>query len=281
VLRQPLENELAAATAIALKAGMGPVTPEVLHLGNHTTAKLKPWLVVARIASGTSFDLESASIERELTIAAHLATRHAPSVRPTTKVPAGPYFEKGCAVTLWEFVEGRAVTNEADERMAAASLQEIHSALADISVDLPSFLAKVDSCNAILANGNEAPKLSSNDRIFLQNVYGRLRTDLSSVGGSWQPLHGDAHVGNAMVVNSGAIWMDLESVCVGPLEWDVGFLPIATWSDFPRIDAALIRLLADVRSCCVAVWCWAEFDRSAASKDAAIYHLDQLKRRFS
>jgi hypothetical protein len=30
----------------------------------------------------------------------------------------------------------------------------------------------------------------------------------------------------------------------------------------------------------VATWCWAEFDRSAATKEAAIYHLGKLKRRF-
>jgi hypothetical protein len=60
---------------------MDPVTPEVVHFGNRTTAKLKPWPVVVRLASGTSFELESAVIERELMIAAHLAIRHASSQR--------------------------------------------------------------------------------------------------------------------------------------------------------------------------------------------------------
>jgi Ser/Thr protein kinase RdoA (MazF antagonist) len=216
----------------------------------------------------------------ELTIATHLASRRAPSVRPACEVGAGPYLENNCAITLWEFVEGRPVATDADERLAAASLREVHSALADIDVTLPSFLAKIDSCETILANGDEAPKLPLRDRAFLQNVYRRLRGDLSSVGGSWQPLHGDAHVENAMVVGSGAIWMDFESVCVGPLEWDVGFLPAETWSEFTGLDRTLISLLADVRSCCVATWCWAEFDRSAATNEAAVYHLGELKRRF-
>ena len=280
MLRQPLETELAAAAAIAVKAGMGLVTPELLHQGNHTTARLNPWPVVARIASGTSFNLRKAMVGGELTIGTHLASRRAPSVRPASEVAAGPYLENDCSITLWEFVEGRPVTTEADERMAAASLREVHSALAEIAAELPSFLAKIDSCETILANGNEAPKLPSRDRAFLQNVYWRLRGNLNGVGGSWQPLHGDAHLGNAMVVGSGAIWMDFESVCLGPLEWDVGFLPAATWPEFTGLDRSLISLLADVRSCCVATWCWAEFDRSAATKEAAVYHLGELKRRF-
>ena len=280
MLRQPLDTELAAATAIAVKAGLGPVTPEVLHLGNHTSARLNPWPIVARIASGTSFDLGSATLDRELTIAAHLASRQAPSIRAASGVAAGPYIEDKCAITLWEFVESSQVSTEDEERMAAASLREIHSALAGLTFELPSFLAKVDSCETILANGDQAPKLLSDDRAFLHNVYRTLRANISEIGRSWQPLHGDAHVGNSRITGSGAIWMDLESVCVGPLEWDVGFLPPATWSEFPEIDTALIRFLADVRSCCVATWCWAEFDRSAATNEAAVYHLDELRRGF-
>ncbi len=88
-------------------------------------------------------------------------------------------------------------------------------------------------------------------------------------------------MGNVRVTSSGAIWLDLEAVCIGPIEWDVVFLPGATWRQFPQIDEALMRLLADVRSLCVAVWCWADFDGNAPTRDAAIYHLGELKGRYS
>ena len=281
MLRQPLKTELSAAIVIAAKAGLGAVTPEVLHLGNHTSARLSPWPIVARIASGSSFDLSQDAVGRELTVAAHLARNKAPSVRPAKAVSPGPYFESDCAITLWEFLEGCSVATEKDERLAAASLREIHARLADFRTDLPSFMAKVESCEAILADPNQASKLAAGDRLFLQMVYERLRRDLRTVGGTWQPLHGDAHVANAIITNSGAIWMDLEFVCVGPIEWDIGFLPAATWSEFGEIDTARIQLFADVRALCVATWCWAEFDRSVATKEAATHHLGKLKARFS
>lgn len=280
MLRLPLELEFAAASAAADRAGLGLVAPELLHLGNHTTVRLNPWPVVARIASGTSFDFSQGSLGRELGVASYLASRGAPAVRPVTKVPPGPYLVNDCAITLWEFVEGRPVATESDAFLAAASLKLVHSALAEIDADLPLFITKVESCELILANLSEAPRLERNDRLFLRKLYAALREKLDGVGGAWRPLHGDTHLGNVLVDSRGAIWMDLEAACLGPLEWDVVNLPAVTWTKFSGVDPVLLNLFADVRSLCVAVWCWAEFDRSAASSEAAITHLRGLKARF-
>jgi hypothetical protein len=280
MLRRPLETELKAASLAAAKAGLGPVTPEAVHLGNHTTARLWPLPVVARIASGTSFDFSPASLAREIEIGRHLADRHAPAVRPIRDAPPGPYLGDDCAVTLWELVDGRAAASEADEFMAAASLRRVHAALADVAVDLPLFTTKIESCDTLLSDPAEAPKLAPGDRAFLERIYGTLREEVNSVPGRWQPLHGDTHIGNVLITDSGAVWMDLEAACVGPVEWDVVNLPIATWPEFPGIDADVMRLFVEVRSLCVAVWCWAEFDRSEATAEAAVDHLQRLKTRF-
>jgi Ser/Thr protein kinase RdoA (MazF antagonist) len=139
---------------------------------------------------------------------------------------------------------------------------------------------KITSCETILADEAAAPSLAPADRFFLQNVYERLRGDLEGAGSMGQPIHGDSHVGNAIITDGGAVWMDLESVCIGPIEWDIGFLPPATWSEFEHANPTLIRALADARSLCVATWCWAEFDRSPATNEAALHHLGELKHRF-
>ena len=281
MLRLPLEVEFAAASAAAERAGLGLVTPELLHLGNHTTARLNPWPVIARIASGTSFDFSQGSLGRELKVAAYLASHGAPAVRPAAEVAPGPYLENDCSITLWEFVQGRAASTERDACMAATSLQLVHTALAKIDVELPCFTTKVESCELILADPAEAPGLQEGDRLFLRKLYARLHEELNGVGGPWRPLHGDTHLGNVLIAGPSAIWMDLESACIGPLEWDVVNLPAATWPQFSEIDPSLLDLFLDVRSLCIAVWCWAEFERSAASSEAAIHHLGRLKARFS
>ncbi len=280
MLRQSIDLELAAASKAAASVGLGTVTPELLHLGNHTSARVAPWPIVARIASGPSFDYSDGSIARELSIGNHLAARRAPSVRPADIEDAGPHVVDGCVVTFWTLVEGARVTTERDKRMAAAALRALHDALADVSGDLPSFMEKITSCESMLAHADVAPRLAAADRFFLQNVYERVSNDLKGIGGTCRPIHGDSHVGNAFMTSDGPIWMDLESVCVGPIEWDIGFLPSATWSEFNDADTTLIRTLADARSLCVATWCWAEFDRSPATQEAARYHLAKLKRRF-
>lgn len=278
--RQPLEFELAAASKAAATAGLGTVTPELLHLGNHTSARLAPWPIVARIASGPSFDHSDGSIGRELSIGNFLARRRAPAVRPADIAEPGPHFVDGCAVTFWTFVDGTSVTTAFDERMAAAALRTLHEALADIPYELPSYMEKITSCESMLAHPDVAPQLPPTDRSFLQHVYQRVSGDLKGLGGAYRPIHGDSHVGNALITSDGPMWMDLESMCVGPIEWDIGFLPRATWSEFKDADTTLIRTLADARSFCVATWCWAEFDRSSACQEAALYHVAKLKSRF-
>lgn len=278
-MRQSLEAEIAVAAAIAARVGLAGAEPELLHLGNHTTLLLRPWPIVARIASGPSFDLCTGT-GFELSVAAHLADRNAPCVRPARTVAPGPFAEKNCVVTLWEFVDGRPVASPSDQRLAAAALKAFHHGLADFTGDLPSFIRKVESCEAILADPCLAPQLADDDRQFLLQVDRRFRRRLAEQEFAVQPLHGDAHPANAMIMARGAIWMDLESVCTGPLEWDVAFLPADTWVEFGDIDTELAAFLADVHSLCVATWCWAEFGRSAATDEAAVDRLGYLKERF-
>jgi Ser/Thr protein kinase RdoA (MazF antagonist) len=236
-----------------------------------------PLPVVARIASGSSFDFTDGVLERELIVARHLAKRDAPAVWPIAG--SALYLDGECAVTLWALIEGRPVESAADERLAADALRQVHAALASLELELPPFLDKVDSCHTILWDPAEAPALRDADRMFLRERYTALREALGKFGGVWRPIHGDTHLGNVLISDAGAIWLDLESVCRGPVEWDVVNLPERCWPTFGGLDAELLRLLVEVRSLCVAVWCWAAFDRSAASAEAAVYHLDRLRER--
>ena len=41
----------------------------------------------------------------------------------------------------------------------------------------------------------------------------------------------------------------------------------------------LLAVLRDLRSVCVAVWCWADPDRAPEKREAAAYHLRRLQER--
>lgn len=277
--RQSLEVEVAAAKAVAAKAGLGAVDPQVLKLAWHTTLRLAPLPIVARIQSGGSPHAQS-DMDRELAIAGALASLAAPTVRPATNVDAGPYLEDGCAISLWDFAVGREADGDVDAPEAARALRQVREALEQVDVELPSFIAAVETCETILSDTAAAPNLAPNDRRFLAEQYARLRDELDRRELDCRPLHGDTHLANVLITRSGPLWMDLEAVCSGPLEWDVVTLPRSAWSEFPGLDPELMALLGQLRSLCVAIWCWADFHRSAETAEAATYHLGRLKARF-
>jgi streptomycin 6-kinase len=68
-------------------------------------------------------------------------------------------------------------------------------------------------------------------------------------------LHGDPHRGNLLISRSGCLMVDFESVCSGPLEWDLSALPCVDAGIF-SVDADLLALLRRLRSLCVTVWWW-------------------------
>lgn len=45
-------------------------------------------------------------------------------------------------------------------------------------------------------------------------------------------LHGDPHNGNVVLTRSAPRWLEFESVCSGPLEWDLSALPVVRTSSF-------------------------------------------------
>ncbi|MEO8856705.1 MAG: hypothetical protein ABI343_06895, partial [Burkholderiaceae bacterium] len=65
--------------------------------------------------------------------------------------------------------------------------------------------------------------------------------------------------------------------CRGPREYDIACLPHATWSHFADSDQTLVRTYADLRSICIAVWCWDDLARSDGARDAARHQLDRVR----
>jgi hypothetical protein len=273
--RRSLEAEIVAARTTAAKAGLDAVEPEVVKLGKHATLKLVPLPIVARVGSASSV----LSMEREISVGHKLAALDAPVVRPIEGSP-GPYIEHGCAITFWDFIAGRKPKGRKDSLAAARALQRVHEALTAADPQLPPFTVAIDSCEATLSDPTETPSLSPSDRRFLQGLQANLRQQLKRHHFSDQPLHGDAHLANVLITNAGPVWMDLESICCGPLEWDIINLPKETWSEFSGLDGELMQLLMQVRSLCVAIWCWADFGRNDEISEAATYHLNKLKARF-
>jgi GNAT superfamily N-acetyltransferase len=121
------------------------------------------------------------------------------------------------------------------------------------------------------------PALPEEDRRFLADSLRELHSGFEAFALGDRALHGGPHTSNLLRTSRGLRWIDLDTVCRGPLEWDLAHLPEAAAAVFPEAEPnalAHARLLVSAE---VAVWCWHTYGRAPEVDEAAHFHLDQLR----
>lgn len=269
-----------ASLRIARRIGIRFSEPRVLHDSRYVSIHLRPSEVVARVAR-VDKPLSKERFERELAVARHLIEKAAPIVGPVTDFPAGPFFADGFGVTFWTYVEHVPADPENGAHMASAAdaLRRVHAALADYPGTLPPFEAKIEECRELLGDPSALSALPSADRNFLLAVYEQTSGKLKAQPTNAVPIHGDAGAHNVLITSEGARYGDFEAACLGPREWDIGFLPDIDLAPFEPVNRYFLAILGDLRSLCVSVWCWEHYD-IPEKRDAAQYHLGYLRERF-
>ena len=275
-------NSKATATALRIVArhlkhlGIPHNRLLVLSTSNHVTLQVSN-TIVARVSISNRRML--ARTRREIDVSRFLAEQNAPVIRPTSQFNPGPYQLEKCLLSYWTFIERSHKANKS-RRPCLESLKQCHRALRNFSAPLPHFHEEIERCLSSLRRGRAKRFLPKDDRLFLIGIHDHLWRTLQPLRFSEQALHGDAHSGNTIETSEGLLWGDFESSCRGPIEWDLASLP-----DSPAIrrgaDRDLLCLLRDLRSWCVAVWCWASFDAAEEKRDAARFHLGRLRKKFS
>ena len=250
VIRATTAEALETVASVAAALGVGPVTPGVVSLARHTLVRLAPLPFVARLRPAIDPGQARADLAREVGVAEYLAARHAPVIRPARTIDPGPHVRDRCVMTFWEFTPHRAVAGDADAWLAARALRQFHEAFAPFGEDLPPFTRSIDAVGGLIATRRRTPALGAEDRRFLSTLYARQHAALGGRAYRSVPIHGDAHLGNALRTEAGVVWGDLEAVCSGPREWDVASLPESAWTAFDGLDLDLTRSLADLRSLC-------------------------------
>ena len=202
---------------------------------------------VARVRrlNGAGLDI----VRREIAVAAHLAARGAPVVAPSGALPAGPHVSGGFAISFWPYVVHTAFNDE-DERhrvLALAGLQTLHAALATYPGLLPGYPAMFEDCRRRLLDDHLLTGVPPSQRQTLLDLSGRIDPRLDEWNLRETPLHGDVQPGNILITADGALFIDFEAACRGPVEWDFCALTDAGH----EVSAAL----RDLRRLCVCVWC--------------------------
>jgi len=264
-----------AAVEQGAELGLDTSEARILQDWNDTIVHLAPAHVVARVRTSRVRNPEPGfeTYAREVALARHAIARNGPVVAPAEA--AGPHLRDGLAVSLWEYVEE--LPGRLSEHQIGVSLRALHEALDDFGGSLPHLDERLDRAAGVIADPSAVPRLGAADREFLATTFGALRVEASSHDGSPRVLHGGAHSANLLSTPAGPRWIDLDTACRGPLEWDLAHVGAEAAEVFPEADADLLVTMRKLVGAEVAIWCWHTYGRAAEVDEAANHHLGALR----
>jgi Ser/Thr protein kinase RdoA (MazF antagonist) len=199
---------MAAAGAVASRYLRSAVQPRLIVAGADFVVALDPLPVIARVTSIAEDHQGRIPPALQVELARYAAHRDGPVVAPWP-AGAGPFDIGEFVVTLWERAPNRPVSPESVGR----ALRRFHECITDFPGSLPSFDPR-PTVRRIAAD--LPPTDHATAAVLLAGCDSCVIPDLPR-----QPLHGDAHAGNALGGWSEPLWTDLEYACVGPIEWDL------------------------------------------------------------
>jgi predicted trehalose synthase len=265
-------DPIEAAVGVASRFGLVVEDPLVLHDSNNTVVWLRPHAVVAKVATG-----HHRRLDLEMAVGRHLAACGAPVVAPADALPQMPHRLGGLEATFWTY-EHQAEDQELDEEQLALALDQVHRALNTFPGALPDFDDELDSVATVLSDPVRSPALGTTDRALLLSALSLLRRDLAACASPQRALHGSPHNGNVLFVQGKVLFIDFETVCRGPLEWDLAHVGDGVLRAYPAcFDSTALRLCQGLVSVKTAAWCWARYEHKDLRWHAR-HHLAQVHR---
>jgi hypothetical protein len=169
-------------------------------------------------------------------------------------VPSLVYERDGFAVTLWTYYEPAG--GEASAREYADALVRLHAGMRRLEVAAPHFTDRVAEAEQLVAARDRTPELTDSDREMLRNVLRDSTDAIRERGAPEQLLHGEPHPGNVLKTANGPLFVDLETCCRGPVEFDLAHVPEEVSALYPDADQPLLDRCRALVLAMVAAWRW-------------------------
>lgn len=240
---------MAAVTSVAASLGLPVSGAIVLHNSNKLALRLTPCNVFARVAP---VGQEVAQFEVEL--AQRLAEVGCPVCPLEPRADPGVYTRDGFTVTLWTYYEP--VTPHTSPVDYAKALELLHVGMRKVDVPSPRFTDRITEAEEVVADPDRSPELADADRVFLSGRLASVRQAIGERGAVEQLLHGEPHPGNVLSTKNGPLFIDLETCCRGPVEFDLAHVPEAVCEHYPNIDQGLLDECRQLVLAMVAAWRW-------------------------
>jgi hypothetical protein len=261
---------VAAAMSTASSLDLTVDDAIVLHDSNKLTLRLLPCDVLARVAPAAH---QVALFEVEL--AQRLAESGCPVAALEPRVEPQGYERDGFVVTLWTYYEP--VTSQGVSPVDyAKALERLHAGMRELDIPTPHFTERVDSAQQLVASRDRTPALADADRELLGNTLRSMRRVIGERGGE-QLLHGEPHPGNLLTTKNGLLFVDLETCCRGPVEFDLAHAPEDVSEHYPGIDQDLLRECRILVLAMITTWRWDRGDQLPSGRQLGTEWLSQIR----
>jgi hypothetical protein len=246
-----VSRAVAAARSTATALDLTVDDAIVLHNSNRLTLRLLPCDVVARVAPMAY----QASAEFEVELARRLAETESPVAALDPRVEPPVHVLDGFVMNLWTYYES-VPPREVPPADYAHALERLHAGMRQIDLTTQHFTDRVAAAQQLVASRDQTPALADADRELLDNTLRRVRRAIGERGAAEQVLHGEPHPGNVLNTKNGLLFIDLETCCRGPVEFDLAHVPEEVSERYPGVDRELLRECRIIVLAMVAAWRW-------------------------
>ena len=267
-----LPRAVAAARSTASALDLTVDDAIVLQDSNRLVLRLMPCDVVARVAPMAY----QASAEFEVELARRLAETESPVAALEPRVEPRVYERDGFVVTLWTYYEPvrQGAVLPADY---AKALERLHAGMRKLDVTAPHFMDRVAEAQQLVASHDLTPALADADRELLRNTLESRIRSIGDRGAAEQLLHGEPHPGNVLATKDGLLFIDFETCCRGPVEFDLAHVPADVSTCYPDADQELLGECRILMLAMVATWRWDRDDQFPNGRRMGTELLSQLR----
>jgi hypothetical protein len=247
---QPSEIQRALAAAMSIASALGLPVDDVivLHNSNKLTARLLPCDIAARIAP-----IAHQTAQLEIELARRLAETQSPVAALDPRAKPRAYQRDGFAVTLWTYYQP-APPRQVSPAGYANALERLHAGMRQLDVRTPHFTDRVEEAQLLVESSNLTPDLANADRELLVTTLRSRRQAITDRGAAEQLLHGEPHPGNVLSTKSGLLFIDFETCCRGPVEFDLAHVPQDVSARYAAADEDLVIQCRGLVLAMVAAW---------------------------
>ncbi len=267
-VQRALEAGRSTASSLGLRVDDGVV----VHNSNRIAVRLTPCDVLARVAPVA----HQASAEFEVEVGRRLAEAGCPVEELEPRVEPRVYVRDGFAITLWTYYEAVSSQDIAPAEFAQV-LERHHTGMRQAHLTAPHFTDRVAEAQSLVDNRARTADLDDTGRTLLSNTLRDVTRAIVDRGAPEQLLHGEPHAGNLLNTTRGLLFIDLETCCRGPVEFDIAHAPEAVGEYYPAVDRELLRECRVLVRAMVTAWRWDRDDQLPDGRKLGIEGLNEVR----